>query len=146
MKRIQWLMMSVLLGGCLHAAPEATTKSAAPATATATAAVEKRPRLSAALVQKSIVKGKSTTKELAGVLGVPNYVEPNRHRPSKEILAKMPTPILPAVAAKEFWKYRTDPYKAEGSLQPRIFSVMLFVDDNGVVLDYLTDEHELAPQ
>lgn len=143
MKRAYLLMLTALLGGCLHASPEAAKKETMQAP---TAAAPTKPELSAALVEASIVKGKTTTKELAAALGAPILVQKNEKRLPEELLSSVKVPLPPIARTKEFWRYRSNPYKRDGSFEQRVFSVMVFVDDNDVAVDYLTEDQALAPQ
>ncbi|HBA89346.1 MAG TPA: hypothetical protein DCZ75_15575 [Geobacter sp.] len=143
MKRAYLLMFTALLGGCLHASPQGAKNEAAPASV---AAAEKKPELTAALVQKSVVKGKTTAKELLAALGTPVLVQKNEKQLPKEILAKVTIPLPPIARTKEFWRYRSTPYKTNGNEEQRVFSAMIFMDDDGVAVDYLTDDQALAPQ
>jgi len=137
MKRVYLLVLGALLSGCLHSGSAGAKKEVAPAAAAGT---EKRAELSASLVEGTIVKGITTKEEILAALGTPIAVEKNAQRLPNELLASIKTALPPVARTKEFWKYRSDPYRNDGSIQDRIFSVMIFLDDNDVAVDYLTAE------
>lgn len=135
MKRAYLIFFAALLSGCVHSGPAGAKKEAAPAAAADT---ESRIEISAGLVENNIVKGKTTRKEILALLGTPIAVEKNAQQLPKELLAGIKTALPPVARTKEFWKYRSNPYRSDGSIENRVYSVMIFMDDNDVAVDYLT--------
>lgn len=139
MKKLCLLLSALVLNGCLHATPPQPAQKPA---------LQKAP-LSATLVERSIVKGKTTREEIAASLGAPNSVVSNKGLPSPEVLAKATAPLPPIARTVEFWHYWTTPSEREleraavtGS-KPKVFRLMLFMDKDGVAVDYLTETREL---
>lgn len=137
MKKLCLLFSAVALSGCLHA-PQ---KQAAPA--------PQPSQVSVALLEKTIVKGKTTKKEITAAFGAPNSVVPNSLLPAPEELAKAKGPLPPIARTTEFWHYWTTPSKKEleraaaGAVRPEVLRVMIFMDREGVAVDYLTETRAL---
>lgn len=140
MKRISMLALCALLSGCLHTAP-GEVKSEAPVVA----GKQEKPELTAALAEKTIIKGKTTTQEILAALGAPMLVEKNERQLSKELLASVKTKLPPIAYTKQFWKYRAatpiNPDRVDGAAeQIKVLNLVIFVDDNDVAVDYLISE------
>lgn len=150
MKRVCLLVCCAVLSGCIHSAPgEVKKDSATPLPAVK----QEKPDLSASLVEKSITKGKTTKGEITAVFGPPNAVEPNRRRPTKEMLANVKTELPPIAYTKEFWNYWkiSDLPAAEGgkeaqSTKKQVFRVIILFDDNDIAVDYQTSESTVDMQ
>ncbi len=143
MKRVGLLVVGALLGGCAHQAPGDVKSEVAPAAATAPAA--KKVELSEASLAELIVKDKTTKEQVLAAYGSPVAVEQNKRQLSKEMLATIKVPMPPIARAKEFWTYNASPFNADGSMKSKVLSTMIFIDDNGVVVDYLTTYTHVAP-
>lgn len=136
MKKLCLLLVLLISSGCAHTAPE-QAKQATPSP---------RPELSAPLVAETIVKGKTTKKEIIDKFGPPNSVEKNTRLPSREMLAKIKGPLPPIARTVEFWNYWTVPPVKEGTVagakdgKAPVFRLMVFIDENGVAVDYMTAE------
>lgn len=141
MKRVGLLVLGAFLGGCVHAAPGEVKKEAAPAAAQAPKKVE----LSEGSLAQLIVKDKTTKEQVLAAYGSPVAVEQNQRRLSKEMLAAIKAPMPPIARAKEFWTYNAPPFNADGSMKSKVLSAMIFIDDNGVVVDYLVSYTHVAP-
>ncbi|WP_136516183.1 hypothetical protein [Geomonas edaphica] len=141
MKRVGLLVVGALLGGCVHQAPVDMKSEVAPATAPALKKVE----LSEASIAELIVKDKTTKEQVLAAYGSPVAVEPNKRQLSKEMLATIKVPMPPIARTKEFWTYNAPPFNSDGSMKSKILSAMFFMDDNGVVVDYLTSYTHVAP-
>ncbi len=141
MKRVGLLVLGAFLGGCMHAAPGEVKKEAAPATVQA----PKKLELSEAALAELIVKDKTTKQEVLAAFGSPITVEPNQRQLSKEMLATIKIALPPIARTKEFWKYNALPFNADGSMKSKVLSAMIFIDDNGVVVDYMTSYTHVAP-
>ena len=103
-----------------------------------TAIPKERPELTAALVEKSVVKGKTTVKELVAELGPPNSVEKRPyHVPKKTPGFKMEIP--PEMRAVETWNY----WVVKGGF--RALLVEFYIDEESVVVDYKVSDKELKP-
>ncbi len=140
MKRVSLLACCVVMSGCLHAAPVEVKKEGP-----AAAAQQAKPELSAALVEQTIIRGKTTTKEIVATFGPPNSIVKNTHLPSKEMLAKVKGPLPPIARTVEFWNYWTAPpsqdieRSAATDTPIGVFKVMIFIDENGVAVDYVSE-------
>lgn len=134
MKRICLLICCGILGGCFHS-PQAQLKKDAPAAARAD--VEK-PQLSPSLVERTIVKGKTTKKELIAALGAPSSVEKNSRQLTAEQLAKAKGPLPPVARTREFWRYWSLMPGSAGNEGSDVLNLLVFLDDNDVAVDYLT--------
>lgn len=138
MKKFCLLACCAVLGGCMHAPPvEVKKEPAAPV-------VKQQPReeLSIALVEKSIVKGKTTKKEVLEKLGPPNGASFNYRRHVEDPNTMDMAQLLLNERTAEYWNYWTPPpmdIVAKGG-NFRIFRVTIFFDDDGVVVDYEAGE------
>jgi hypothetical protein len=128
MKKRYLLLVVLLLSGCAHVTAERPAPS--------------RTELSLTTVTRSIVKGKTTGKELIALFGPPNSVVKNDRLPTPEMLAKAKGPLPPIARTVEFWNYWTTPPEPElqrstdtGS-PVDVFRVLVFLDRQGVVVDY----------
>ena len=140
MKKILSLACCAALAGCLHAAPGEVK----PAPVSAPAAVKKeKPVISALWVEQNIVRGKTTKEELLALLGNPSAVDRNDQQLSKELLGAIKTGLPPIARTKEFWKYRSVT-RIPNKPQSSVCNLMVFMDDNGVAVDYLVSESELT--
>lgn len=135
MKKLCLLLAILISCGCAHT-PSEQAKPAAPVG---------RQELSASLVAETIIKGKTTKKDILAKFGPPNAVEKNTHLPPKEVLAKATAPLPPIARTVEFWKYWTVPpmqeveRSAATSSKADVFRLMIFFDENGVAVDYMTE-------
>lgn len=136
MKKFCFLLVVLISSGCAHVPPE-QAKQESP--------VVKR-ELTAAAVTETIIKGKTTKDEIIARFGAPNSVEKNTRLPSKEMLAKIKGPLPPIARTVEFWNYWTAPQVKDGTTvgavdgKAPIFRLMIFLDENGVAVDYLAAE------
>lgn len=139
MKKWCVLLVALIFSGCAHPGTK-QAKQEEPAV------MQEKPQLSAALVAQTIIKGKTTKKEIAEKFGPPNAVAKNTLLPSKEMLAKLTTPLPPIARTVEFWHYWTVPPTKDGTIvgaadgKAKIFRLMIFLDENGVAVDYLTED------
>jgi hypothetical protein len=139
MKKWSLLLVALMFSGCAHT-PTDKAKQDAPAV---------KRELSAAVVAESIIKGKTTRDEIVAMFGPPNVVEKNTLLPSKEMLAKLKGPLPPIARTVEFWRYWTVPpvFKSKEVVTTNstgmVFRLMIFMDENGVALDYLTEERKV---
>lgn len=148
MKRVCLLACCAVLSGCVHPTPGEVKKEPAaveqkkPASPVLAVKPE-RPELTAALVEKTIVKGETTKKEILAKLGSPNAVANNTRRSSGETSAKDAAQLPPIDRAVESWNYWTVPPMKElgKSGYVRIFRLTIYFDDKGVALDYQTAEN-----
>lgn len=149
MKRVCILACCAVLGGCMHSAPvEVKKEPSIPAAElkkpelTGPRVKQEKPELSAVLVEKTIIKGKTTKQEILAKLGAPNSVADNLRRPSKETTAEDAAQLTPIDRAVEFWNYWTVPpmeaLGRSGSFQ--IFRLTIYFDDKGVAVDYQAAE------
>lgn len=153
MKKVCLLACCAVLSGCLHSAPGEEKKDlaapVAPVAPAAPAAAQGKPELSAALVEMTIIKGKTTKEEIVAKFGPPNSVVKNTRLPSKEMLAKAKGPLPPIARTVEFWNYWTVPPENEieksaaTGATANVFRLMIFMDENGVAVDYVTEEQKL---
>lgn len=147
MKRVCLLVCCAVVSGCAHPATVEMKKEPLPVAEEQKQQEKPGPyvrkvkrELSAELVEKTIIKGKTTKQELVEKLGPPNGVSVNFRRPSKEELSMIAEPSLNDRTA-EFWNYWTAPPEALKRSGPiKIFRVTVCFDDNGVALDYQAGE------
>ena len=152
MKKLCLLLVLLISSGCAHTAPEQPKQAAPEQAKQATPAP--RPELTAALVAETIVKGKTTKKEIVDKFGLPNSVDKNTRLPSREMLAKIKGPLPPIARTVEFWNYWTVPPMKDGKIagatdgKAPVFRLMIYIDENGVAVDYQTAERmvELSPK
>ncbi len=136
MKRVCLLACCAILSGCMHSAPGEVKKEPA-----APAAKQEKPELSAALVEKSIVKGKTTRDELVASLGAPNSVLKHPYHVPKVNTPGTKLQIPPEMIAVETWNY----WKVVGMDMPLL--VEFYIDETGVILDYrVTDKAATAKE
>lgn len=139
MKKLSLLLAVLTLFGCAHTAAD-QAKQASPAA---------KQELSAAAVTQTIVKGKTTREEIIAAFGPPNSVAKNTALPSKEMLAKAKGPLPPIARTVEFWNYWTVPpaqeveKSAATGTSTDVFRLMIFMDANGVAVDYVTEEQKV---
>ncbi len=128
MKKLCLLLTVLVSCGCAHTSPEQSKRVSATG----------RPDLSAALVTETIVKGKTTKKEILAKLGAPNSVARNAGRPANQTPAKDGEPA-------ETWNYWTAPpaEALQKSGQIKIFRLTVYFDSKDVALDYRAGESTL---
>ncbi|HYS43749.1 MAG TPA: hypothetical protein VEM32_07180 [Geobacteraceae bacterium] len=142
MKKWCLLLVALIFSGCAHTNTE-QAKQAAPAVK------QEKAELSAALVAETIVKGKTTREEIVAKFGPPNSVDKNTRLPSKEMLAKAKGPLPPIARTVEFWNYWTVPptqeleKSAATGAKADVFRLMIFIDEKGVAVDYITEERKV---
>jgi hypothetical protein len=142
MKKWCFLLVALIFSGCAHTGTEQAKQEGPVVT-------QEKPELSAALVAQTIIKGKTTKEEIVAKFGPPNSVVKNTRLPSKEMLAKAKGPLPPIARTVEFWHYWTVPPKNEmeksaaTGAKTNVFRVMIFMDENGVAVDYTTEEHKV---
>ncbi|MCM2356893.1 MAG: hypothetical protein NDI77_01980 [Geobacteraceae bacterium] len=149
MKRVCLLACCAVMSGCAHPATVEMKKEPLPVAGEQKQQEKpgpyvrkvKKQEISAALVEKTIIKGKTTKQEIVEKLGPPNGVSVNFRRPSKEEMSTNAEPSLNDRTA-EFWNYWTAPpmeaLKISGPI--KIFRLTVCFDDNGVALDYQAGE------
>lgn len=146
MKRVCLLACFAVLGGCMHSAPEVKKESAVPPPP---AAKQEKPELSAALVEKSIIKGKTTREEVAAKLGPPNSVVKHPyHAPkinSPNFKLEIPPDML-AVETWNYWKILRDATTSPKVEPMRVLFVKIYIDETGVAAGYEINEKDVAPQ
>jgi len=141
MKRLSLLLLLTALTGCAHTAAE-QTKPPLPVTGKA--------ELSPASVPQLIIKGKTSKEELLARFGPPNSVTKNSRLPSAELLAKAKGELPPVARTVEFWNYWTMPTAQEVQRSAAtgattdVFRLLLFIDQDGVVADYLTETSKMS--
>ncbi len=139
MKKLCLLLAILISCGCAHPAAD-QAKQAAPVA---------KQELSAALVAQTIVKGKTTKGEVVATFGPPKSVVKNTALPSKEMLAKAKGPLPPIARTVEFWNYWTVPPASEiekaaaTGAKADVFRLMIFMDEKGVAVDYVTEERKV---
>ncbi len=138
MKRVCLLACCAVLSGCLHAAPEQGKQVPPPP-----AVKQEKPELSATLVEKSIVKGKTTREELAARLGPPNSVEKHPYHVPKITAPGFKMEIPTAMMAVETWNYWRATKMAADNVVERVLVVKIHLDENYVVLDYEISEKDI---
>ncbi len=140
MKKLCLLLALLISCGCAHTPSGQTKQAALPA----------KQELSAAAVTQTIVKGKTTREEIVAAFGPPNSVAKNTALPSKEMLAKAKGPLPPIARTVEFWNYWTVPpaqeveKSAATGTSTNVFRLMIFMDANGVAVDYVTEERKVG--
>jgi len=139
MKKLCLLLAVLIFSGCAHA-PTEKAKQEAPAV---------RRELSAAAVAETIVKGKTTKKEVVAIFGPPNSIARNTRRPSKETLEKATEPLSSSDRTMEFWNYWTVPplqvvskIAATNGMMD-VFRLMIYFDEKGVVVDYQAEDSKV---
>ncbi len=124
MKRIYLLACCAILSGCLHSTP-------APDQTPTTAVKQEKPELTVALVEQSVIKGKSSREELLTKLGPPNAVVNHPYHVPKITAPGFKMEIPPEMMAVETWNYwNISPDGLKGLL------IKFHIDETGVVLDY----------
>ncbi|HTG80877.1 MAG TPA: hypothetical protein VL949_02975, partial [Geobacteraceae bacterium] len=97
------------------------------------------------LVEKSIVKGKTTREELIARLGTPNSVEKHPYHVPKVTDPNFKTKIPPELMAVETWLYWTPTQMAADNTPVRVLYVKIHLDEANVVIDYEMGEKDLKP-
>ena len=141
MKKLCLVLAMLISCGCAHTAND----QAKGAVASAPSAPSARRELTAAAVAETIIKGKTTKEEIVAAFGRPNAVDKNDQLPPKEVLSKVKAPLPPVARTVEFWTYWNVPPEfkenagARANTKGTVFRVMIFMDANGVAVDYLTE-------
>jgi hypothetical protein len=128
MKRIYLLACGAVLSGCLHSAP---ASAPAPVQVPAPVVQQEKPELTVALVEQSVVKGKTSRVELLAKLGNPNSVVNHPYHVPKITAPGFKMEVPPEMMAVETWNYWK--ISADGS---KGLLVKFHIDETGVVLDY----------
>ena len=93
--------------------------------------MQEKPELTVALVEKSIVKGKTTKDELLAKLGTPNSVTPHPYHIPKITAPGFKMDVPPEMMAVETWNYWE--ISKDGSTG---LLVKFHIDETAIVLDY----------
>lgn len=121
MKKLSLALAALMVVGCTHLPKEEAKPQTAPVPN----------RLSVTNAEQTLVKGKTTKKEVMEKIGVPNSIRRKELPATDQAQAQTP-------AVAETWYYWTAPSTQavrQGGEQP-IFRMEVYYDKDGVVLDY----------
>lgn len=143
MKRVCLLACCAVLGGCMHSAPEVKKESAAPAPP---AVKQEKPELSVALVEKTIIKEKTTREELLALLGPPNSVKKHPYHVPKVTAPGFKMDVPPEMLAVETWYYWTPIRVSAANVVLRVLMIKFHIDETNVVQGYEITEKDTSKE
>jgi hypothetical protein len=153
MKRIYLLACGAVLSGCIHSAPSevkkdlpASTPAPAPVQAPAPVVKQEKPELTMALVEQSVIKGKTTKDELLAKLGSPNSVVKHPYHVPKITTPGFNIKVPPEMMAAETWNYWKPTKISADNVVLMVLMVKVYLDEAGVALDYEMAEKDVSKQ